>query len=219
MSSRERILARIRANLGKEGGEPLQPELTPVADYLASHPSGPSPAARWDDQSVRFIERAQGLSSTVDEVSSISEAPLAIRRYLDANGLSSIGVCWPTLAELPWSDAGINLAVRPANDTDLLGITSAFCAIAETGTLMLLSGPETAATTSLLPETHIAIINAERIVKSMEDAWALLRLERGVVPRAVNFVSGPSRTADIEQTIIIGAHGPYRVHIILVRRA
>jgi L-lactate dehydrogenase complex protein LldG len=219
MSSRERILARIRANLGKEGGEPLQPELTSVADYLASHPSGPSPAARWDDQSVRFKERAQGLSSTVDEVSSVSEAPLAIRRYLDANGLSGIGVCWPALAELPWSDAGINLAVRPANDTDLLGITSAFCAIAETGTLMLLSGPETAATTSLLPETHIAIINAERIVKSMEDAWALLRLERGVLPRAVNFVSGPSRTADIEQTIIIGAHGPYRVHIILVGRA
>jgi len=50
----------------------------------------------------------------------------------------------------------------------------------------------------------------------MEEAWALLKGQQGAVPRAVNFISGPSRTADIEQTIIIGAHGPYRVHVILV---
>jgi L-lactate dehydrogenase complex protein LldG len=96
-------------------------------------------------------------------------------------------------------------------------VTGAFCAIAETGTLMLLSGRETGARTSLLPETHIAIVDAARIVKGMEEGWALLRSEHQKIPRAVNFVSGPSRTADIEQTIVIGAHGPYRVHIVVVK--
>ncbi len=82
--------------------------------------------------------------------------------------------------------------------------------------LMLLSGPATPATTSLLPETHIAVLPLDRLVATMEDAWGLLRAEGGTMPRAVNFVSGPSRTADIEQTVTLGAHGPYRVHIVIV---
>jgi L-lactate dehydrogenase complex protein LldG len=69
---------------------------------------------------------------------------------------------------------------------------------------------------SLLPETHIAVIGRDRVLRSMEDAWALLRSDAGAMPRAVGFISGPSRTADIEQTVTLGAHGPYRVHIILV---
>ena len=96
-------------------------------------------------------------------------------------------------------------------------MTGAFAAIAETGTLMLASGPDTPATVSLLPETHVAVVSARRIVAHMEDAWLLAREELRQMPRAVNFVSGPSRTADIDQTIVLGAHGPYRVHIVLVR--
>ena len=96
-----------------------------------------------------------------------------------------------------------------------MGITGAFCAIAETGTLMMTSGPRTPAAVSLLPETHIAVVSRARIVRGMEDAWALLRAEFEHMPRAVNFISGPSRTADIEQTVTLGAHGPYRVHLIL----
>jgi len=78
------------------------------------------------------------------------------------------------------------------------------------------SGPDTPSTVSLLPETHVAILDARRIVAHMEDAWAHVRAEFGQLPRAINFVSGPSRTADIDQTIVLGAHGPYRVHIVLV---
>lgn len=104
---------------------------------------------------------------------------------------------------------------RPATNDDPVGVTGAFCAIAETGTLMLLSSADTPATSSLLPETHVAIVDPRRIVASMEDAWELLRKERQQLPRAVNFVSGPSRTADIEQTVTLGAHGPYRVLLVL----
>jgi L-lactate dehydrogenase complex protein LldG len=69
---------------------------------------------------------------------------------------------------------------------------------------------------SLLPETHIALVPMSRIVPAMEDAWALARAELGSLPRAVNFISGPSRTGDIEQTIVLGAHGPYRVHLVII---
>jgi L-lactate dehydrogenase complex protein LldG len=105
---------------------------------------------------------------------------------------------------------------RGARDVDLVGITGCFCAVAETGTLMLCSAPGTPATVSLLPETHIAIVRASRILPYMEDGFALARKELGALPRAVNFISGPSRTGDIEQTIVLGAHGPYRVHIVIV---
>jgi L-lactate dehydrogenase complex protein LldG len=81
---------------------------------------------------------------------------------------------------------------------------------------MLLSGPETYSSAALLPETHIALLPVSRIVGSMEEAFALAKQERGELPRATNFISGPSRTGDIEQTIVLGAHGPYRVHVILI---
>jgi L-lactate dehydrogenase complex protein LldG len=164
---------------------------------------------------ARFREQALMLSSTVDEAD-LAAVPAAVARYLAEQGLARSAVCWDELAALAWRAAGIEIDVREARDGDLVGITGAFCAIAETGTLMTLSGAETPATVSLLPETHIAIVQASRIVRGMEEAWALARTELGALPRAVNFISGPSRTADIEQTVTLGAHGPYRVHIVLL---
>jgi L-lactate dehydrogenase complex protein LldG len=104
---------------------------------------------------------------------------------------------------------------RAATGDDLVGVTGVFCAIAETGTLVVASGARTPASVSLLPETHVALVDTGRIVATLEDAWDLLRRERGALPRAVNLISGPSRTADIEQTVTLGAHGPYRVLIVL----
>jgi L-lactate dehydrogenase complex protein LldG len=66
----------------------------------------------------------------------------------------------------------------------------------------------------LLPDTHIAVVRADRVVSGMEEAFALVRTEHGGLPRAMNMISGPSRTGDIEQTIVLGAHGPFRVHIL-----
>ncbi|MDX1374881.1 MAG: lactate utilization protein C, partial [Burkholderiales bacterium] len=146
----------------------------------------------------------------------LEDAPAALRRYLDAHGLPASGCVWPALAALDWAGAGLALAARAARDEDAAGVTGAFCGIAETGTLMLVSGAERPASVSLLPETHAALLPVERIVDTMEDAWALARRELRALPRAVNFISGPSRTADIEQTLVLGAHGPYRVHIVLI---
>ena len=214
MAARERILAEIRRRQGRGG--PLSPaELERIDTYLRRHPRGPlrKPAA---DSVAAFRERAEASASTTDRVASFADAPAAIARYLDAHQLSRTGCVWPQLGSLNWSGAGLSLEARPANGEDAIGITGVFSAIAETGTLMFCSGPDTPATVSLLPETHVALVPVNRIVPFMEDAWDLARAELGQLPRAVNFVSGPSRTADIEQTIVLGAHGPYRVHIVLI---
>ena len=141
---------------------------------------------------------------------------MGIEARLRELNLQPVAVCWPELAALDWTAQGLRVDARAARGDDLVGITGAFCAIAETGTLMMCSGADTPPAASLLPETHIAVVSRSRIVTGMEDAWALLRAEYGAMPRAVNFISGPSRTADIEQTVTLGAHGPYRVHILLL---
>jgi L-lactate dehydrogenase complex protein LldG len=171
------------------------------------------------DLTARFIEEAQKMATTVEAVESSSEAPAAAHRYLTQHALPLKAIAWQTLEDLPWAQAGLNVEFRKPRDGDVVGLTGCFCATAETGTLVLLSGPQTYASAGLLPETHIAIVPASRIVSGHEDAFNLIRSERGELPRAVNFVSGPSRTGDIEQTIVLGAHGPYRVHVIVVRGA
>jgi L-lactate dehydrogenase complex protein LldG len=125
-------------------------------------------------------------------------------------------VCWPALASLAWRAAGVAVDVRPSVGDDALGITGCFCAIAETGTLVFASSADSPSATFLLPETHVAVVHAAQVVAGMEDAFARLREERTEMPRALNLVSGPSRTGDIEQTIVLGAHGPRRVHIVVV---
>ena len=194
---------------------PTDAERDAVRGHIAAHSQSPRPRTDWEPV-ARFRERALGLSSTVDEVGTLAEVPASAARYLKAHALPPTAVCWAGLAGLDWRSAGIEIAVREARETDLVGITGAFCAIAETGTLMTMTGPQTPAAASLLPETHIAVVSASRIVRGMEEAWRLARAELAQLPRAVSFISGPSRTADIEQTVTLGAHGPYRVHIICI---
>ena len=216
MSAREKILARIRKAQGRGGSKPSQAELEAVETYLRAHPRGTLPRVD-GDLVTRFRARAESMQSTTGEVERMSEVPVAVARYLRAGNLPLSGCVWPQLAHLDWRGAGLALEPRGAKDGDPVGVTGTFAAIAETGTLVLASGPGTPASVSLLPETHIAIVPAARIVAHMEQAWDLARAELRELPRAVNFVSGPSRTADIDQTIVLGAHGPYRVHIVLVR--
>jgi L-lactate dehydrogenase complex protein LldG len=213
MNSRQDILGRIRQRLGRTGDKPTALAAAPGAS--ASHPR-PTIVG---DLRQRFVDQSLAQSTTVDCVMDWQQVPDAVARYLSATGRAKQVVGWPLLAGHPWSAAGIEFDGRGARDGDTVGITGCYCAIAETGTLMVLSGPETPATVSLLPETHVAIVAASRVVAGMEEAWQLVRAERAELPRAVNFISGPSRTGDIEQTIVLGAHGPYRVHVVLVSAA
>jgi len=223
-SGREAILERVRAALGKTGSDARAH--SDAEAYIAAHAQGPRPRIQ-HDLVARFLQRASDMESTVETLADRRTIPGAVARYVDALQLpellaaqkSKSGVCWPEFGDLDWSGAGLDIAVRPTVGDDRLGITGTFCAIAETGTLVVLAGADTPTATTLLPDTHIAVVRAERVVSGMEEAIALIRRERGQLPRAVNFISGPSRTGDIEQTIVLGAHGPYRVHILLVRDA
>lgn len=215
MGTREEILTRIRRRQRRGGAVPSAAEIADRDTYLRRHPRGSLPKLP-DDLVTLFLERAQASSSTTERVATASEVPGAVARFLDAHKLPKSGCVWPSLSGYDWAGAGLALAAREANGDDGIGVTGVFCALAETGTLMTTSGPDTPATVSLLPETHVAVVPAERIVAVMEDGWDLARAEFGQLPRAVNFISGPSRTADIEQTIVLGAHGPYRVHIVVV---
>ena len=214
MSARERMLARIRERQGKPV-EASDAERAAVLSHIAARGRSPGPRDAWDAL-TRFRERALSLASTIDEAADVNAVPACVARYLIERGLPMRAICWRELAALDWARSGVRIEVRTARDDDLVGITGAFCGISETGTLMTISGADTPPTVSLLPDTHVAVVRASRVVRSMEDAWALYRAEHPALPRAVSFISGPSRTADIEQTVTLGAHGPYRVHIILV---
>ena len=212
MSAKDEILAQVRHGVGK--GDFAQRRAAALA-VLESKARGPQPAisgALVD----RFREKAESLASTLAGVATWEAAPSAVADYLAANQLGSQAVVTPEIARLDWAGCGIAVDARGAVDADRVGITGCFCAVAETGTLLLCSGAGTPATVSLLPETHIALVPVARLVATMEDAFAMVRAELGDMPRALNFISGPSRTGDIEQTIVLGAHGPCRVHLILI---
>ncbi len=209
MSARDNILARVRAALPRGEGAAA------MRSHIDAHAVSARPPVT-GDLKARFCAEARRLFSTVAEVASTAEVPRAAAAYLAEHQLPMQAVCWPEWAALDWGVHGIAVEARPSQEPDKVGITGVFCAIAETGTLMTLSGADTPSATSLLPETHIAVLRVQDIVPAMEEAWQRLRYTYGVMPRAVNFISGPSRTADIEQTLTLGAHGPYRVHVILL---
>lgn len=220
-TSREAILASVRSALGKGGNR--DDARAAARAYVAARAQGPRPSMPVDLVD-RFLVRAADMQSTVERLSSLAQLPAAVARYVDALDLppalasqkSRRGVCWPELADLDWAGAGLEIAPHPTRGDDRLGITGTFCAIAETGTLVITTGAATPSATMLLPDTHVAVVRADRIVAGMEEAFALVRAEWPGMPRAVNLVSGPSRTGDIEQTIVLGAHGPFRVHIVVV---
>lgn len=214
MSGREDILERIRTRLAARP-RGITERRAEVQAHTDAHERSPQPQPP-ADLVAGFRECVLKLASTCDHVPHAAHVPQAIRRYLSEHELPARAVCWPALASVNWASAGLDVEARTARGDDLVGITGAYCGVAETGTLALLSGPDTPGSVSLLPETHIAVLPCERVVAAMEDVWALLRAEHGAMPRAVNFISGPSRTADIEQTVTLGAHGPSRVHIVLV---
>ncbi len=151
--------------------------------------------------------------------------PGAVAEYLASQNLPSQFVMapHPELQAMPWGERPM-LTIREgrAEATDLVSVQQVFAAVAETGTLMLPSAPERPTTVNLLPDTAIAVLRATRVVGPYEDAWDLLRAEHnaqpsgGFMPRNVMLVTGPSRSADIEQTLELGAHGPRRLHVVLI---
>lgn len=220
--SRAEILAGIRRGL-KRGG-PSGTDRAALEARLAKPPIGPVPDRSNTNhlkQIDLFESMATEVAASVERVTNLEGVPAAVARYLKANNLPAEARLAPAaeLAGLDWASEPL-LTVRTgrAEAADQVSVTGAFAGIAETGTLMLLSGPAGPTTLNFLPDNHIVVLKASDVVGPYEAAWARLRARdgEGVLPRTVNFITGPSRTADIEQTIQLGAHGPRRLHILIV---
>ncbi len=164
-----------------------------------------------------FVEMAVAANTNVTRLKSEREVPTAVAQLLARENLPAQLVASPALEHLPWSDRPL-LTVRfdRAQGPDAVSVTPAFAAIAETGTLMLTSGADTPSTLNFLPDTHVVVLKAGDVVGPYEDALDRVRAKGNGMPRTINFVTGPSRTGDIEQQIQLGAHGPRRLHILLV---
>jgi L-lactate dehydrogenase complex protein LldG len=171
---------------------------------------------------VRNIEKEFG---TLDRVPDGDAVPEAVAGYLAQHNLPSMLAMapHPELQALPWSSRPL-LLIREgrALPTDLVSVQHGYAGVAETGTLMLPGTPERPTTLNLLSDTAIVVLRTSRVVGAYEDAWDLLRRENrdgltgGFMPRNVMLVTGPSRSADIEQTLELGAHGPRRLHVVLI---
>lgn len=218
--SRENILTAIRRGL-KRGPLPAD-QATLLRARLKSHPRHLIPARTriprkaLVDLFVALVEREFG---TVARVPDNTAIPEAVADYLAAQNLPTDAAIapHPELREIPWADRPLlRLREGIAQATDLVAIQHGYAAIAETGTLMLPSAAERPTTLNLLADTAIVILRASRIVGAYEEAWDLLRKEHDGMPRNVMLVTGPSRSADIEQTLELGAHGPRRLHIVLL---
>src|SRR5262249_2418505 len=125
----------------------------------------------------------------------------------------------PLLAALPWERAGtLDISTARSEANAHAAVSHAFGAVAETGTVVMTSGADNPTSLNFLPDNHIVVLEAKDVVGDYETVWQRLRdkFGAGTMPRAVNLITGPSRSADIEQTLILGAHGPRRLHVILV---
>lgn len=221
MSAREQMLGAIRRSLkrGELAGEARQAAET----RLRQHPVNIVPArtAGTDGDRVRLFERwATFNQATVARVST-ADVPGAVVDYLAASNLPSQAVMAPDAALDRYDWRGrpmLTLRRGLPQDADRVAVTGAIAGIAETGTVVFVSEPAHPTSLNLLPETHIVILRESDVVGPLEDVFARLRARygEGGMPRTVNTVTGPSRTGDVEQQLELGAHGPRRMHILLV---
>jgi L-lactate dehydrogenase complex protein LldG len=218
--SRDAILSKIRASLGeKSAGEDARRRGL-VAERLNGHPQGIVPASQDAGKGIvaQFVKKATEAAASV-EVVKRGEAGAAITKFLRDHNLPQTlrRGADPRLSKIAWPKGGPQIVDGPSDGRDLSGLSHAFAGVSETGTLLLTSGPENPTTINFLPENHVVLVEASDIEANYEAAFARLRKkDGGAMPRTVNMITGPSRSADIEQTLILGAHGPVRLHIVVV---
>lgn len=221
MSGREAIFSALRGRL-VQGDD--QSRRAAVTERLAGAPAGIIPARGQLAEAERialFVTMAVKVAASVARVASFDEVPGAVAAYLREKNLpASVRMgADPRLSTLPWArESALEIKTGPSDGLDEAGVSHALGAIAETGTLALASGPDNPVTISFLPEHHIVVLDARDVAGDMEAVFAAVaaRYGKGTLPRTLNLVTGPSRSGDIEQTIILGAHGPRALHVVLV---
>lgn len=217
MSARDRILDRVRrAGEGRADAAAVTERMT------AGRQASPVPAmARTEGAArvARFLEEVRNVDATASQISGMDALPAALADELRGRNLpASVRMgADPAFAALDWS--GLEVSQGPGRLEEPAGLSRALLGSAETGTLLLASGPENPVTLTFLADTHFAVVREEDICAGYEDMWARWRemgRDLNLDPRTVNLVTGPSRSADIGQTLQLGAHGPVALHVFLV---
>jgi L-lactate dehydrogenase complex protein LldG len=221
VSAREAVLGRIRLALPREPDE-AETATAEVRRRLEGHPRNLVPARGQLDREGRvqlFMQLARAVMTDVQRLATLEEVPAAVTAYLRRHNLPQKLVMAPELMldRCHWESQPL-LRIRrgTAIDADAVGVTLAIAGVAETGTLVLASAGERPTLLAYLPETSVVVLAADWIEASYEEAWESVRAMPGGVPRSVNFITGPSRTADIAQKLELGAHGPRRLLVLVV---
>jgi len=212
-ASREQILGSLRRRLpGSDEGE----RAARIEAWANAAVPGPLPALGADPIEA-FVIRARAAAAQLVEVASPEQAvETFVQGWRDyGTGSPLVAGPDPRLRRLPWPrDAQVRF--RNATAEDGIALTAAYAGIAETGSLVMLSGETSPALLSFLPDHCFCLLERSRILFHPEVLWSRLRADKTAMPRALTMVTGPSRTADVEQTLQLGAHGPRRLTILLI---
>jgi L-lactate dehydrogenase complex protein LldG len=225
MSTRETVLGSIRRSLGVKGDEPARRSV--VAGRLATHPRGVIPARGQGAQEAKlslFLKMVEQSKASAEVLAGPDEVPAAVARYLRSKNLPHTvrKGADPRLAAMPWAnEPALEVKAGRSEGDDLAAVSHAFAAVAESGTAVLLSGDDNPTTLNFLPDHHLIVVDAREIEGDYETVWDRLRARFGnrEMPRVVNWITGPSRSGDIEQTHLLGAHGPRSVHVLVLRNS
>lgn len=212
MTAREEILTRIRASLGRANATGAPAGLPPARIVIPDVPV--------ERRIEKFTAALEKLNGKVHRATSRDDAREYVSRLL--NGRTAVTSNAPFLAEcgvfsIPNVTAGGSdrLPLRDMCATLDAGITSADYALSDTGSLVMISSTEEARLVSLLPPLHIALVPLDRLLTGLDELYSLLPVPSGRSSSMV-FITGPSRTADIEQILVRGVHGPGEIHVVLV---
>ena len=213
--AREQVLANIRRALKRS--EPLSGATREaLSTRTRAHPLAVQP--HYAQASVeRFVAKIQAVSGMVTRVNSLGDVAAVVEQHVQRFALPHdlLVASDPLLDAIVWSNR-FKVEHRRAVGADRVSVTTSFAGVAETGSVVLLSSRFSPTTLNFLPEDHLVVLFEDRIVRHLEDVWQLLRDECEAMPRTVNLITGPSKTGDVDQVLQEGAHGPRRLHVIMV---
>lgn len=206
--SRESILKAVRAaNMNR-------PAVTPGHTRLA-----PRAYPQLAQSSLEFAKKAEANGIVIERVCDLDAVPHAIVKHLNLAGMEPNirHGSDPTFAAIPWNNTPeLECRLGPATGDDRASLSRAMYGVCETGTLVLASGADNPVTLAFLPDHHIVLLNETDIVPTLDAALAGFSAPPGALPRTINLISGASRTGDIGGQLVMGAHGPRQLIVVLI---
>ena len=220
MSARNEIFARLKSTLDRVHNPTVRYSRADqrihdgAPDLIPERGRAEGPA-----KTVLFVSEAETADAVVNRLAGLDQVPRVVKSLLAEIETGALKAAPnPSLQAMDWT--GIDIAFGRGEGSDHVGLSMAYAGVAETGTLVMASGPSSPTTLNFLPDVHMVVIREQDIAANYEEVWRRLYSEAKPdaprLPRTVNWITGPSRTADIEQTLLLGAHGPRKLIILLI---